>query len=254
MTGQHRVIATVQVRMGSSRLQGKTLLEINGQPLLGHLLDRLERTRRLNGVVVATPIGPDNDPVEQYCQTRGIACYRGSEDDVLDRMLKAVQWMRATIGVEVFGDCPLIDPAIVDAMVDAYVDADGALDFIGNDLTTTYPPGMEVEVFSVAALEDSARRASDPAVREHGTLFIRQNPSLYRIRNVEAPPHHHHPDLELEIDAPEDVPVISAIIRQFSGKPDFTLDDVIAFMGNNPALTKLNTDVPRRWKVTRTNG
>jgi spore coat polysaccharide biosynthesis protein SpsF (cytidylyltransferase family) len=183
-----RVIASVAVRMGSSRLPGKAMREVSGTPLLGHLLDRLAFARRLDGVVVATSRRAENDVIAEYCRVRGTACFRGDEDDVLGRILGALSAENATIGVEVFGDGPLIDPAIVDRFVDLFVRSDGQLDFVGNDLTTTWPPGMEVEVFSVAALADAAGRCGDPAVREHGTLFVRQNPDLYRLRNIEAPP------------------------------------------------------------------
>jgi len=246
-----KVVATVQVRMGSERLPGKTLLPVAGKPLLGHLLDRLTRATRLDGMVVATPEGAENDPIAAYCERLGVACFRGSEDDVLGRMIGALQLMEATVGVEVFGDCPLIDPALVDEMVEIFASADGAYDFVGNDLKTTYPPGMEVEVFSMAALEDSARRTSDPAVREHGTLFIRQHPDLYRLRSVEAPPHHHHPGLELEVDTYEDAAVLQAVLEHFEGREDFTLDHILAFLASRPDLRQLNADVPRRWKAFR---
>lgn len=246
-----RIIASVQVRMGSSRLPGKTMLEIAGKPLLGHLLDRLSHSKQLDGVVVATAEGSENDIIDAYCRSRRIHCYRGSENDVLERMLRALRSVNATVGVEVFGDCPLIDPGIVDGMIDNFVSAKGALDFISNDLKTTYPPGMEVEVFKVSALADSAARTSDSDMREHGTLFIRQHPELYRLRSVEAPPHHQYPELELEVDSAEDVPVITAILEHFHGRPTFSLDDIITFMEEHSDLAALNSNVPRRWKSHR---
>ena len=113
----------------------------------------------------------------------------------------ALESVSATIGVEVFGDCPLIDPLIVDDIVTKFLDH-ARYDFIGNDLKTTYPPGMEVEVFSVAALQDSDDRvaASDP-IREHGTLFIRQNPQLYKVINLAAEGKRRRPEVELEVDS-----------------------------------------------------
>jgi len=179
-------------------------------------------------------------------------------------MLGALRTQGATVGVEVFGDCPLIDPAIVDQMIGLYLDAAaqegtsqgeaGACDFVGNDLTTTWPPGMEVEVFSMAAFEDSDRRCRDPAIREHGTLFIRQNPGLYRLKNIEAPPAFHRPELELEVDTLEDVAVLEAVFNHFSGTPDFGLAALIAFLDADPTLAALNQNVPRRWKEFRADG
>ena len=247
------IIATVSVRMGSSRLPGKVLYPVAGQPLLGHLLDRLARARRLDGVVVATSVRPENDVIAAYCRTRGTPCFRGDEDDVLARMVGALQAQGATIGVQVFGDGPLIDPVLVDQMIGLYREAAGAYDFVGNDLTTTWPPGMEVEVFSVAALEDSHRRCRDPAIREHGTLFLRQHAELYRLKNFNAPPAFHRPELELEVDTLEDLAVLEVVLGHFAGRPDFGLGEVIAFLDREPALAALNQNVARRWKEFRTD-
>ena len=237
--------------MGSSRLPGKVLHDICGKPLLGHLLDRLLLCNALNGIVVATSVQPENDLIESYCRNRGIPCYRGSEDDVLDRMVGALRSQHADVGVQVFGDGPLIDPRIVDDCVDRFRQADGSYDFVGNDLGTTYPPGMEVEVFSVAALLDSHERALDPAVREHSTLFIRQNPGRYRLLNVEAPDHLRRPELEIEVDMAEDLEVVEAILRHFHPRNDMSLAEIIAFLDDRPEIASVNRDIPRRWKTHR---
>ncbi|MFH1132656.1 MAG: glycosyltransferase family protein [Pseudomonadota bacterium] len=249
-----KIVASIQVRMGSSRFPGKVMHLVAGKPLLGHLLDRLALSQRLDGIVVATAVGKENDVIEAYCTQRNSACFRGSENDVLDRTLKALQSLEATIGVEIFGDCPLIDPVIVDEIIHAFLTDPKNPDFVGNDMKTTYPPGMEVEVFKVSALEDAAKRISDPTIREHGTLFIRQNPSLYCIRNVEAPPKYQMPHLELEVDTEEDVFVVTAILEHFAGRSDFSLDEIIAFMKSRSDLSATNAAVPRRWKEFREGG
>jgi spore coat polysaccharide biosynthesis protein SpsF (cytidylyltransferase family) len=246
-----RIVATVQVRMGSSRLPGKAMREIAGKPLLGHLLDRLALARRLDDIVVATSVRTENDVIQAYCASRGISCFRGSEDDVLERMVGALRSRDAAVGVEIFGDCPLIDPAIVDELVDLFVQSDGAYDFVGNDLTTTWPPGMEVEVFSVAALVDADRRCADPSTREHGTLFIRKNPSLYRLHNVEAPLAFCRPEIELEVDTSEDLVVMDAVLRHFSDRPGYGLAELIEFMDAHSDIAAANRNVPRRWKEFR---
>lgn len=244
------VFATVQVRMGSSRLPGKVLTPVAGKPLLGHLLDRLSLAHGLDGIIVATSVRPENDAIEAFCRERRTPCFRGDENDVLGRMLGALHSVGADTGVVVFGDGPLIDPAVVGLMIDRFR-AEGTCDFVGNDLSTTWPPGMEVEVFRVAALEDSAKRCHDPAIREHGTLFIRRSPDLYRLLNVSAPPPFHRPELELEVDTPEDLILMEAVLSHFSGRDDFGLTDLIAFLDSHPDLAAGNCDVPRRWKEFR---
>lgn len=245
------VVAVVPARMGSSRLPGKMLRILHGKPLLGHLLDRLAVCRRLDGVVVATSDGAADDAIADHCRQRGAACFRGSEGDVLGRLTGALAAHGAETGVLVFGDCPLIDPAVVDGMVDAYRDAGGRYDFVGNDLATTYPPGMEVEVFRAAALADADRRCADPSIREHGTLFIRRNPGLYRLRNVEAPPELRRPELEIEVDAEEDLAVVEAVLERFAARPAVGLAEIIAFLDARPELAAKNRDVSRRWKAFR---
>jgi len=237
--------------MGSTRLPGKVMMPLGNRPLLGFLIERLRLCRTIDEVVVATSIDNENDVVETFCANEGIACFRGSEEDVLKRTLGALESVSATIGVEVFGDCPLIDPLIVDGIVKKFSDY-AKYDFVGNDLKTTYPPGMEVEVFSVAALQDSDYRvaASDP-IREHGTLFIRQSPQVYKVINLEAEGKYRRPEVELEVDSREDLDVVTAIVQHFDPRIDFSLDEVLRFLDDNPQIAKKNRSVHRRWKEFR---
>ena len=246
--------AIVNVRMGSTRLPGKAMRSICGKPLLHHLLERLSLAKSLDQVVVATSTLPANDAIEAFCASLDIACFRGSEDDVLSRTLGALRSVGAGIGVVVFGDGPLIDPAIVDHMVASYIGVNPRCDFVGNDLETTYPPGMEVEVFSVSALADADRRCTERDIREHGTLYLRRNPDLYRLLNLEAPTDLRRPDLELEVDTEADLRVMEAVLDHFSGRGDFGLIDVIEFLDAHPQIAALNRNVPRRWKVFRDDG
>ena len=248
-----RIVASVQVRMGSSRYPGKVMYEVAGKPLLGHLILRLQQSKLLDDIIVATSINEENDIIESYCINNSISCFRGDEDDVLGRTLGALEKMNANIGVEIFGDCPLIDPLIVDFMIDKFLSSGSNPDFVGNDLKTTFPPGMDVEVFKVSALKDAAKRTSDTNIREHGTLFIRKNPKIYKIKNIEAPQKWYRPELELEVDTKEDVYVVSKIFQHFitNKKEDFGLDDIIAFMNGSPELKKINSEVHRRWKEFR---
>ena len=246
-----KVVASIQVRMGSSRFPGKVMKRVSGVPLLGHLVRRLSFCNTLNEIVVATSTNPENDVIEGYCRQESIPCFRGAENDVLDRTLGALRSRGADIGVEVFGDCPLIDPCIVDQTITYFLES-GEYDYVGNDLKTTYPPGMEVEVFRVSSLEDSSRRLSaDDPIREHGTLYIRQNSGIYNIFNLEAPRELARPDLELEIDTQEDFSVIKIIIEHFDGVYDFPLQEIISFLDKRPQIAAINSKVHRRWKEYR---
>lgn len=248
-----RIVAAVVVRMGSSRLPGKTLAEVNGVPLLGFLIERLRQSRLITHIVVATTDTIKDDQISDYCARNNLTVFRGSEDDVLGRMLGAYQLQKADICVEAFGDGPLIDPGIVDLVIQRFIDADGELDLVGNDMKTTYPPGMDVEAFSMSAFKKSDMMTSDPAVREHGTSFMRQNPDIFRLLNIEAPKHHHRPELEIEVDTKEDFEVVKTIIEHFAPRTDFTLDEIITLLDGRPEIAALNQDVHRRWKEFRTD-
>lgn len=245
-----KTVAVIPARTSSSRLPGKVMAPVLGKPLLGHLLDRVQCCSVLDEIVVATSIGSDNDTIEAYCDKRGVLVFRGSEFDVLDRLVQALEWREARIGVLVFGDCPLIDPAIITQTV-LFFESQDKYDFVSNDFSTTWPPGMETEVFTVSALADSARRCTDASMREHGTLFLRQHPDLYRVHNLSAPPHLHRPELFLEVDVAEDLEVIEAILTAFEGRADITLEEIIGYMDQNSVLAARNYDVARRWKQYR---
>lgn len=211
------------------------------------MLDRVRRAKRLDGIVVAVPASPPNDVLASFCVSYGIPCFRGPEDDVLGRMLAALEAEHADIGVEVYGDGFLIDPAIIDSCVETFLATD-AYDFVGNDLVLTFPSGQFVEAFSVRTLKDSAARTSDPSIREHGTLYIRQHPELYRQKNIEATGTLRRPDIHLDIDTEHDLKMTEAIVDHFAPRNDFSIEDVIGFLDAHPDIRELNRHVYRRWR------
>jgi len=245
-----RTIAVIPVRMNSERLPGKVMAPVQGQPLLGYLLSRVQRCSALDNVVIATSTNTENDCIEIYCNQKRVPVFRGSEEDLLDRILQALLWRKADAGVLVFGDGPLIDPQIISQAVSVF-HANSCYDFVGNDLTTTWPPGMEVEVFKVSALADAAQRCHDPQIREHGTLFIRQNPEIFQLYNLEAPTEMSRSDLSFEVDVMEDLQVVEVLLRQFSGSADGSLEELICFMDENPQLIAGTQQIERRWKKYR---
>ena len=245
-----RTVAVIPVRMNSERLPGKVMAPLQGQPLLGTLLSRVQRCSALDDVVIATSTTAENDCIEIYCNQKRVPVFRGSEEDVLGRLLQTLSWCKADVGVLIFGDGPLIDPQIISQAVSVF-HANSGYDFVGNDLITTWPPGMEVEVFKVSALADAAQRCHDPQIREHGTLFIRQNPKIYQLYNLEAPTGMSRSDLSFEVDVMEDLQVVEALLREFSDDTDMSLEELIRFMDENPQLTAGTQKIERRWKKYR---
>jgi spore coat polysaccharide biosynthesis protein SpsF len=178
-----QVLAVVQARMGSSRLPGKVLMELSGQPALGLLLDRLTRSRAAR-VVVATSIEAGDDPIEGFCEDRGVQVVRGSESDVLGRFIDALDQFPASHVVRITGDCPLVDPAVVDGVVELHLRS-GA-DYTTNVLPRTFPKGLDAEVVRADALRVADAEAEDPLEREHVTPFLYRRPERFRLANLRS--------------------------------------------------------------------
>lgn len=231
--------------MGSERLPGKPMREVCGKPLLEHLLDRVQQSKLLDGLVVATPDTSDNNVIAAFCSRYGVPCFLGSEADVTSRILGALQHQKADIGVEIYGDCPLLDPSIIDMCIQEY--QKGTYDFVGNGLKQTYPSGTYIEVYSVNALAEVASHCTDPAIREHGTLCLRQSPQTHCIKNIEAEGPLRRPDLHLDVDEPADLVVIEAILHHFSPRNNFSTQEIIAFLDAHPNIAQSNQNVHRRY-------
>ena len=244
-----RVIGIVAMRMGSDRLPGKSLIDIAGQPLIAHLLTRLKACVRLDDVVVATTNLDEDEPIADYARWFGVHSFRGASDDVLQRITQAANKYKADICVVVYGDGPLIDPEIVDFAVSSFL-ASSKLDFLGNDLKSTFPSGMEVEVMRFEALLRSHELCVDPSIREHGTLFLRQHPELFCVENFEAQGSRRRPDLFLEVDEKHDLSVVEAIASFLKEKNSYSLDEIIRFADEN-SLSGLNCAVNRRYQQFR---
>jgi spore coat polysaccharide biosynthesis protein SpsF len=237
-----KTVAIIQARMAASRLPGKVLLEIEGRPMLGWVVERTRLANTIEQVVVATTDSPFDDPVEAYCNEQGYACYRGSQYDVLDRYYQAARLYQADIIVRITADCPLIDPGVIDATVSAFF---GPYDFAANRLPPpwkrTFPIGLDTEVCSFAALETAWREAQAPHQREHVMPFFYDQPERFRILHFT-----HHPDygeLRWTVDTPADLELVRQITSRFPGRVDFTWLEVLDLVQREPELGKINAAV-----------
>jgi spore coat polysaccharide biosynthesis protein SpsF (cytidylyltransferase family) len=164
-----RTVAIIQARMGSTRLPGKVLMDLAGEPMLVRVVNRVRRAERLDEVVVATTASPSDDPIFEGCRQRGWAVERGSEKDVLDRYYRAARAHHADVVVRITADCPFVDAGLIDQVVGAFLG--GGYDYVSNVLEPrTYPRGLDVEVFRFSALEKAWQEDRDPSWREHVTL------------------------------------------------------------------------------------
>lgn len=246
-TPHMKTIATIEARMTSSRLPGKVLLPAQGKPMLARMVERLKMVPSLDGIVVATTVNATDDPIERAAKELGIGCWRGSEEDVLARVLDAARAHDIGVIVELTGDCPLIDPAIVEQCIQAYRAA--KVDYLSNVQERTYPIGMDTQVFATSVLDDVARRTSDPTDHEHVSLYIYRHPELYSLKNVAAPPELHDPELRLTLDTKQDYELIDAVFAALlpAKGPGFSLADVLELLRRNPELREINSHVAHRW-------
>jgi spore coat polysaccharide biosynthesis protein SpsF len=231
-----RVIAVVEARMGSSRLPGKSMRPIAGVPLVERVLDRVRRARTLDGVVLATSVLPGDDVLANHVGKLGIPVYRGSEADVLSRILGAAESQEATIHVQCWGDCPLLEPAEVDRVTTALLESD--LDLVGNNYGDgrELPYGLDVIALRVSALRKAEAETRESAYhREHGTTYLYQNPDKFRVHRLEPPADLCFPTFDATINTADDYAFISRVYEALlPRKAAFDIRDVFALVRETP--------------------
>ena len=228
--------------MGASRLPGKVLADIHGWPALGRLVRRLRRSQRVDDIVVATSQNPQDDPVASWAAQEGVACHRGSEDDVLARVVGAQRQMHSDIVVEVCGDTPLIDPEVIDMAVDTFFAND--CDVVSNTAKLSFPQGIDAQVFRLRDLEEVADTVQDAAVREHVSLHFYEHPERYRIVHLAAPPRWAGAQYRFQLDYPEDLQFIRAVYGHLEPThgEGFGTGEILDLLRQLPQLATINRD------------
>jgi len=231
-------LALIQARMGSSRFPGKVLDDLCGRPMLWHVVNRVRRSSGVNKVVVATTDEALDDPIAQFCQTEGIGCFRGSEQDVLDRFYQAAKAHHADVVVRITADCPLIDPAVIDKVLARF--GRGDCDYVCNVFRYTYPDGLDTEVFSFVALECAWREARKPAEREHVTPYLRTD--KFRTANVESETPVSPVQYRWTVDHPADLEFVRKVYEAFSKNEEFGFREVFDLLKERPDLATIQAE------------
>ena len=240
-----KTVAIIEARMKSTRLPGKNLRLILGRPMLERLVERLKQAKKLDGIVIATTIDPSDNAIETLANQLGVGCFRGSMDDVLERVLHAAQSVQADVIVEITGDCPFTDPDMVDQIVSHYLASN--FDYVGNFRPSTYPVGFAVQVFATSVLAEVASLTQDPADREHVSLYIYEHPERYRLDNIESGLAEKYRTYRLTVDTPEDFSLTAAVFEAlYPSNPGFGLADILAFLDAHPELLELNRGVKQK--------
>lgn len=236
-------LCVVQARRDSTRLPGKVLLDLAGEPVLLRLVERLGACRQPLDVVVATTTQADDDGLATLCLEAGIAVFRGHPTDLLDRHYQAARAHGARVVLKVPSDCPLIDPEAVDLALATFLAEPGRHDYVSNLHPESWPDGNDVEVFSFAALETAWREAREPWEREHTTPFLWDRPERFRLGNVLWPGGRDlSRELRFTLDYGEDYLFVAAVYEALwrPEQPVFPLHAVLDLLRHEPGLAALN--------------
>jgi len=240
-----KTVIIIQARMQSTRLPGKVLQPILDRPMLELMIERLQQVKGADEIVIATTEDPSCDVIEALAKRLNVGCFRGSEEDVLDRVLKAAHHYQADLIVETTGDCPVIDPETIDKVIKTF--RSHRVDYCSNILKRTYPRGMDVQVFPTAVLEKVAGLTNDPVDHEHVSIYIYEHPEIFRLMNIESGLSEEQTSVRLTVDTPEDFALIKTIYEKlYPLKSDFNLKDILALLKDMPDLANMNRHIHQK--------
>jgi len=237
-----KLVAIVQARLGSSRLPGKALLDIHGRTMLARVVRRAGRSALIDRLVVATTEEKADEAIVSECEFLGISSFRGSEEDVLDRYYQAAKAFSADGIVRITSDCPLIDPEIIDRVVHAFLDR--RPDYASNTQQSTYPRGLDVEVFTFDALERAWHEASEDFHHVHVTPYIYQHPDRFRILSVSGD--EDWSCYRWTVDTKEDLALIRTIYEKIDKDDLFSWKDVLELFKREPNLAEINRHIRQK--------
>lgn len=231
------ILAIIQARLSSTRLPEKVLKPLLGKPMLLRQIERLQHVKQIDKLLVATSVEALDDGIEELCVNHNITCFRGSLDDVLDRYYQAAKPYNPKYIVRLTADCPLTDPAVIDDVVSFYFRGD--YDYASNALTPTFPDGLDIEIFKFSCLEQAWKEARLSSEREHATPYIYNNPQLFNLVNYENSVDFSH--LRWTVDEPEDFEFVTKVYEAlYLNDPEFSMDDILKLLKEQPALLKIN--------------
>lgn len=233
------IAAIIQARVSSTRLPKKVLLPLGDTTVLGSTVRQLKKAKRIDRVIVATSTEREDDAIASHCAEIGVECCRGSLNDVLDRYYLCAKSVDAETIVRITADCPVIDPDLIDLVVEEF--NRGKWDYVSNGkMESTYPDGMDVEVFSFGALESAWKEAKFPSEREHVTPYIWKHPERFRVHEIKT-----SEDLRavrITIDEPEDYEVLKEIVADVQ---PLSLAGIVRYLREHPEVVARSAHLVR---------
>ena len=241
-----KIGAIIEARMSSSRLPGKVLMTAANKPFLLHLVDRLKRVKKIDKIIIATTNNKKDEAIIKFCKKNNISFFRGSEDNVMQRVILAAKKYKLDLITEVTGDCPIIDYRIIDQCLEIFLS--NKVDYVTNCHIRSYPDGMDVQVYKLKTLIKSSKMTRNKLDQEHVTLHIRKNPSIFKTINLMPNRDIYWPELGLTLDEHKDYLLLKKIIEHFYKKKNklFSCEDVINFLRFNKKIRNINRIVKRK--------
>lgn len=238
-----KIVVTVEARMTSSRLPGKVLLPLAGKPALERFLERIQTSNYADEIVVATTTNPADERIVSLAKNLNVKYFRGSEDDVLSRVLLAAQSVHGDIIVELTGDCPLVNGELIDRGIEEFFSHD--VDYASNTIKRSYPDGLDVQVFPVTVLAEVAELTENPVDRAHVSFYIYNHPEKFKLHNwLPKEKELFWPDLRVTLDERADYELLQIIFeRLLPANKNFGAYEVVTFLRNNPHVRAINRDV-----------
>jgi spore coat polysaccharide biosynthesis protein SpsF len=231
----------VEARMGSTRLPGKVMLPVNGKPFLEIMIERLRLIKGVHNIIIASTVNPADSIIERLAKKLGVGCYRGSEDDVLLRVVEAARHFGTDVIVEITGDDALVDPSFSSQVVETYIKNRNNIDIVANDFEQIIPLGFYTRAFSRKSLEIIASKTCDPLYRENVEAYYYNHKSEFRWINIDIPEIFKRPDIRLTLDTPDDYEVMKIVVESlYPQNPAFSGQDIIGFLDTHPEIKAIN--------------
>ncbi|WP_127717833.1 cytidylyltransferase domain-containing protein [Halobacteriovorax sp. HLS] len=240
---KNKIVAIIQARMSSTRLPGKVLMESNSQSMLQHMINRITPSKLLDNIVIATTNDPSDQKIINHCVENNYSYTTGSLDDVLERYYECAKLHKADIIVRLTADCPLHDHRIIDHTIEEFL-KDDTYDYLSNTTPppASYPDGMDVEIFTFAALENAWKNAKKPSEREHVTFYFWKNLDLFKCKKIDY--RENVRDFRLTLDYQEDFELTDKLFSHFlPDNPLFSMEEMINYLRNNPQIKEINSHI-----------
>lgn len=241
-----KYLAMIQARCGSTRLPNKVLKDLCGKPALQRMIERVQRSKLVDEVMVVTSIEKNNLPILKLCSELGIRVGIGSEDDVLDRFYQTAKLLKPEYVIRLTADCPCFDAELLDLAIEG-MDVDSDYRAMTSE---SFADGLDLEIMKFSALEKAWREANHSFEREHVTQYIVRHPEIFKLQDFESPVGYFG-NHRWTVDEPEDFKVVSQIYSHFMStelKDNFTYKDILEFMKEHPEVAEINK------KYTRNEG